>query len=98
MNQEQYHLIKLAEEASEIAQIALKAAQFGLESVCPTETQTNRQKLFKELNDLMGVLATLNEEHALGFVASTEAIKAKQAKMAKYKNVSISLGLVQPQS
>lgn len=41
----QHALVKLAEEAVEISQIALKTIQFGLDSEVPGEGITNLQKL-----------------------------------------------------
>ena len=61
MNYQQYLLTKLAEEASEVSQNALKACLFGYESKDPREIngQTNLEKLINEINDLMAVLYLL---------------------------------------
>lgn len=94
MNEMQYILVKLAEEASEVAKIALKTAQFGLDSACTTESETNRQLLHKELNDLFAAVSALNAHHGLEFHPSEEAIFKKTEKMKHYMGVSASLGLV----
>ena len=54
MNREQYLLGKLAEEGSEVAQMALKTQQFGLDEVYVDES--NRQRLHGELNDLLTIV------------------------------------------
>lgn len=60
MNYRQYLLSKLAEEASEIAQIAIKSQVFGEESVDPRENgDNNRQKLEKEILDLTVIIKLL---------------------------------------
>ena len=48
MNLHQHAFVKLAEEAAEISQIALKTVQFGVDSEVPCEGVTNLQKLHKE--------------------------------------------------
>ncbi len=61
MKYEKYLLIKLAEEASEIAQAAIKCSLFGYESKDPRETDgdNNLFKLQKELLDMSAVLLEL---------------------------------------
>lgn len=97
MTREQLMLTKLAEEAAEVAQISLKAQQFGLDEVCPGQPLSNRQRLHKELDDLNGVLSELNAKHGLDYVPSTQAIADKRAKMAHYADYAQSLGRVEGQ-
>lgn len=52
MNAQQYILIKIAEEANEVAQRALKAAQFGVDQTEPGQTENNADRLETELLDL----------------------------------------------
>lgn len=52
MNARQYILMKIAEEATEVAQRALKAQQFGLDQTEPGKTQNNAERLEGELLDL----------------------------------------------
>lgn len=60
MNYRQYLFSKLAEEASEIAQMAIKSQVFGEESVDPRENgDNNRQKLEKEILDLTVIIKLL---------------------------------------
>ena len=63
MNYQQYLLVKLAEEASEVAQIAIKCSLFGYDSVDPRENtgETNALKLFKELLDFSAVMTELED-------------------------------------
>ena len=96
----QYYLIKIAEEASEVAQIALKSAHFGLSEKHPELTETNAQRIYAELNDLLAVV------HQLGSVSNGEfyfsqdgfAMAAKLAKVEKYLAYSQSLGLVESEA
>lgn len=96
----QYYLGKLAEEASEIAQIALKAQHFGLSEHHPERVESNAQRIYAELNDLLAMV------HRLGEMSNGEfwfdigqpdhvAISAKLAKVAHYLAYSQSLGLVE---
>lgn len=65
MTNAQYLLGKLAEEAGELAQIAIKAQQFGLgETQCGQGDvfPTNAKRVQAELNDVIGVIKMLQIE------------------------------------
>ncbi|VWC95739.1 hypothetical protein BLA39750_02210 [Burkholderia lata] len=97
MTLSQYFLVKLAEEASEVAQIALKCAHFGLSEVQPGQPLTNAERVYGELNDLLAILRGLSlvSEGEFAFEADEEAMKRKLSKVAHYLAYSQSLGLVQ---
>lgn len=57
MNHLQHYLTKLAEEGSEVAQIALKTQQFGADEVMPGQPLNNFERCHLELDDL-----TIREE------------------------------------
>ena len=59
MNEEQYLLQCLQEEAAEVIHAASKCNRFGLESTNPEYQIDNRQHLENEVGDLMGVLKIL---------------------------------------
>lgn len=63
MNFQQYLFTKLAEEATEVAQISLKTSLFGTSSTDPREVngRTNLQKMGLELLDMVAVLELLRE-------------------------------------
>ena len=101
MNLQQYLLVKLAEEAAEVAQIALKAAHFGLSEVQPGTEVTNAQRIYAELNDVMAMVHRLTEvsngEFAFDIGQPDHlAIAQKLAKVEHYLGYSRSLGLVGP--
>jgi len=96
----QFYLTKIAEEASEVAKIALKAQQFGLSEVQPGRDQSNAQRMYGELNDLLAMV------HRLGEVSNGEfffdigapdhvAVATKLGKVEKYLAYSRSLHLVE---
>ena len=97
----QYLLTKLAEEASEIAQIALKTQQFGADEVCPGQEHTNTERIHKELIDLLAIVCMLNEEFNFGFnyfnviKEAAYKIEAKQNKVDKYYQYSQDCGMVE---
>lgn len=97
----QYLLTKLAEEASEVAQISLKTQQFGPDSCYPGESITNTQRIHEELVDLLAIVGMLNEEFNFGlnyFTVSKEAaykIAAKQTKVDNYYRYSQDCGMVE---
>lgn len=98
MNREQYYLLKLGEECSEVAQIASKISQFGMHEICPGKSETNAERCHAELDDLMAMIDVLNEEFGLGYEPSIERIEAKKDKVGRYLKYSISMGYVEGES
>ena len=92
MNYQQYLLIKLAEEASEIAQMAIKCSLFGYDSVDPREDtgETNAFKLFKELLDFSAVMTELEDSTDVDFVDFDHEgyIEMKRLKLKHYYDVA----------
>ncbi|WCM21387.1 hypothetical protein NDK50_08045 [Paraburkholderia bryophila] len=93
----QYYLVKLAEEASEVAQIALKCAHFGVSEVQPGQSLTNAQRCYAELNDLLAMVHQLGKASGGEFYFSQDgfAMANKIAKVDRYLAYSQSLGLVE---
>lgn len=88
MNRLEFLLIKVAEEASEIAQIALKTAQFGLEEVKPGQSLTNRERMYHELDDLNAMVALLNKEFNFEYEPSSTRQLIKIVKVEDYYQYS----------
>ena len=93
MDLQQYLLGKLSEEASEVAQIALKNQQFGMREVFPGQPLTNADRAHLELDDLYAVVEMLND---MGFEYKPNRfrIDAKKDKVVKYLKYSVELGMV----
>lgn len=97
MTEVQYILCKLAEEAGELAQIAMKAQQFGLDETYIDES--NADRLIKEFIDVMGVISLLQGRGYTRVVSEEEmqaGIEAKINKMIEYCGYSIDCGQVVP--
>lgn len=90
----QHLLGKLAEEGTEVAQIALKTAQFGMYEVCTGQPHTNVERVHQELDDLMGIIEMLNERYGFDYIPNPERIAAKKVKVDKFLAYSQSLGMV----
>jgi len=92
MKYEKYLLIKLAEEAAEVAQAAIKCSLFGYESKDPRETngESNLVKLQKELSDMTAVLGELNSDRSLDIVNFDieEYLQQKQKKLNYYYDIA----------
>lgn len=95
MTRIQYLLSKLAEEANEVAQIALKTQQFGANEVQPGQQYTNKQRTHLELDDLLAIINMLNEECGFDFDPSQEHVDTKKEKVNHYCNLAVSLGQVE---
>ena len=94
MNSDQYHLCKIAEECVEVAQLALKAQQFGLGKVQPGQEKDNLERLFDEFHDLFTTFnnfAVLVEKEPI-----PDRLKkiARLQKMEKFLALSIELNQV----
>lgn len=94
MNRQQYLLCKLAEEASEVAQIALKTQQFGFNERHPQLREDNAARIRAELTDLLAIVDMLNTEFDFSFEPYQEAILEKIYKVNKYYQYSVQLGEV----
>ncbi|MFM0044095.1 hypothetical protein [Paraburkholderia sediminicola] len=97
MTLSQYHLIKIAEKAAEVAQIALKCAHFGLSEIQPGQALTNAERCYGELNDLLAMVHQLGSVSGGEFYFSQDgwAMANKLTKVAHYLAYSQSLGLVE---
>lgn len=99
MTNEQYLLGKLAEEAAELAQIAIKAQQFGLEKVFGGESntagQTNLERIEDEFNDVVGIIMMLNDVTDIEIDANIEKVEAKIEKVKKWRQHAVELGKVE---
>ena len=105
MNRIQYLLLKCAEESSEVSQMAIKTAQFGLHEVySPVPDQpalSNIERLKGELVDQLATIQLLNKEAGLdlGFTVNEPdaafRIASKITKIEKYYNYSVELGQTQ---
>lgn len=95
MTTEQFLLCKLAEEAAEIAQMALKCQQYGLEEVMVGQPLTNSERLHGELNDMFASIRMLNDECEFEFESDYTAIQAKIKKVQKYAEYSRSLNKIE---
>jgi hypothetical protein len=100
MNSDQYLLICLIEECSEISQECMEIAQratkvlrFGIDETQPGKYLTNRERLLAEIANLMGTLEAigLTEEIDRG------AVEAKKEKIRKYMKYSEELGILKPE-
>ena len=91
MNADQYHLCKIAEECTEVAQRALKAQQFGLGEVQPGQDQSNLERLVDEFHDLYSTLHNFADLIGFDLIPSKEKHLARIAKMDKFLRLSVSL-------
>jgi hypothetical protein len=93
MNKEQYYLVKLAEEASELALAAIKCAQFGMDEQHPVTLQTNLEGLNKEFVDVIAsafMVAAVDERFAID--PENDELEIKWAKIEKYREIAKKLG------
>jgi len=96
MTRLQYLLGKLAEEAGEAAQMALKCQQFGMDEVQPGREESNKERLHAEMNDFNGLIMMLNHEFNLDYTPSVPAMQRKRDKVNRYYDLSAAMGLTEP--
>lgn len=94
MNKQQYYLSKLAEEASELAQVALKCMQFGMDEVNPNTLEKNYEALIKEWNDVLAcAILVEGEDPRFEYDENPELLEMKFHKIEKYRKISIGNGM-----
>lgn len=96
MNREQFLLVQLSEEASEISQAACKCIRFTTSNVAPGYDKSNVDHLLTEFNQLLAVMLTLENEGVLPFGSTKpnpEIINAKLKAMSNYDSISKELGV-----
>jgi hypothetical protein len=94
MNLLQYLLSKLSEECNEVSKEALKISLFGPGDHSPDDPEkiSNVERLYRELNDLHGILELLNDT-GFEYKPDPKAILDKKIKVLKYLDYSISKGM-----
>lgn len=98
MTIKQYYLVKLAEECAEVAQRAMKSAQFGGEQIQTGQELTNCQRLSNELNDLLTVMSELQDRNEVITESHEDWMyyyREKSVKIKQYLTFSQSLGMVE---
>lgn len=95
MTRTQFLLCKLAEEASEVAQIAMKCQQFGLSESMPGQPYTNAERTHQELDDLLTIVGLLNQESDFNFSPSEAHCQEKRHRVIRYSHKSVELGQVE---
>lgn len=94
MNKQEYLLVKMAEEAAEIAHACHKSLTFGLQSFQNEGDLTNQMELEKELTDLLAMIKMLQDAGIIGIVGRKEGILAKEQKVLRYMELSKKLGVL----
>lgn len=95
MNFKEHLLVLLTEEAAEVAKETAMALRFGLwdRNVLNPGAPTNQERMIDELNDLMGVVAMLEEHEILPVDwRSAEKQKAKREKVMQFMLYAQSVG------
>lgn len=95
INLEQYLLIQLMEECSEIQHACAKALRFGLADGYPGTDRTNKLDIERELADLVGTLQALDKEGVIKIDVPEGEITAKVARIRKYAQISKGLGILE---
>lgn len=85
MNKVEWLLSKVAEEANEVAQVALKAQKYGLEGVKPGSDKSNLDFLQEEYLDLITAIHML--ENHLGMVIDNHTWKQRLDKRQRVINM-----------
>lgn len=94
MQPDQYHLCKIAEECTEVAQRALKAQQFGLGEVQPGQNKDNLERLFDEFHDLFITFQNFADCTKLDLIPDEVKRGQRLRKMDKFLQLSKDLDQV----
>lgn len=90
MTYDEYLLTKLAEECSELAQVASKMNVFGIYSHDPNDPTktTNQQHMNIEFNDILAVIDMLKETMMIDVDRDEKLIEIKRIKMDRMWQIS----------
>lgn len=96
MNRTQWFLAKLAEEAAEVSQRAMKAQQFGMEEVQPEQHLNNLERLILEAHDFIATYQLMLSEVDAGIegMPGPGKVEQRRQKMEKFLRLSQSLNQV----
>jgi hypothetical protein len=103
LNIDQHLLTKLIEECSEIQKRACKALVFGIDDRDVTllaqgiDAQTERERLWDEINDLVGVVEMMCERGTFPAELDRAKVEAKKAKVLKFMQYSRQRGELEPE-
>lgn len=92
LNKQNYLLIVLLEEASEVQKAITKAIRFGLMDVKPATQQTNKAMIADELSDMQGVIELLKEECGIEITTSRSTVNDKKRRVRRYMDYSRKVG------
>ena len=92
-----YLFMRLAEEAAEVTQAVSKCVLYSPNHTAPEYNKTNLQNLEAELNDLIGTVRVLRAT-GLNLRMSKEAQYEKAVKIARYAEISASIGTLKQSS
>lgn len=91
MTRIEHLLVILMEECNEVSQRASKALRFTLDEVQPGQELSNEDRIWREFEDLMGVMELLkNERRHSGIQA--ELVSAKMSKVERFLMYSKDVG------
>lgn len=92
-SENEYYLLRMAEECCEVGQRALKALAFGIDEVQPGQPHDNAARIVDEFHDLFAVAAILQERGVIKDITpSHDRIEAKRAKIEKFMAISVAQG------
>jgi len=96
MDRTQWFLSKLAEEATEVSQRAMKAQQFGVGEVQPEQPLNNLERLVLEAHDFIATYQLMMAELDAGIepMPGPGEIEQRRQKMEKFLSLSQRLGMV----
>lgn len=77
-----------------ISKISLKTAQFGLLERCPDLADNNKQRMHKQLMQLVWIIQSINEYEQFDFALDSQSVSKKIQKVHHYREYSIALGCV----
>lgn len=87
---EEYYLYCLIDECSEVIQEAMKCLKFGADETYYKYSESNREKLEREITDLIGAIENL-KDHKIIKASSQEDIDAKKEKIKRFLEVHLKL-------
>lgn len=99
MNRADYLLSHLAQECNEVAIRCTKAQMFGLDEIQPGQELTNRERIMREMADVLALCEIMRDEGILFDIEHETCdplVTEKKAKAVHFSGYSRELGRLVP--
>ncbi len=94
MTEQEYLLIKLGEECSEVSHAVSKALRFSLSEIQMGHRLSNKEKLQEEIKDLIAIVEFLKDKKIIEIKSTKVDLKKRTQRILDWIDYSKSIGVL----